>query len=417
MTGALGGNWTRIAAAAIFAGVMAAIFWVSGGSAAGINLVRVRFGGDLTETRVVLDLDRSVSGRVTADGAADNMIVVSLPNIEATSDLNGRGQGLVRAWAIDQAGGAARLRLELSGAATIKRRFLLPPADGVSNYRYVIDIAAATPVSTNSNRAPASRPTALASAPQAAAAAGARAGVTATPVGQIITAPALRIRKIIVIDAGHGGRDPGALGASSQEKDVNLAAARALKARLERTGRYQVVMTRDTDVFIPLETRVQIARRANADLFISLHADSGPDATRRGASVYTLSEQAGPRVSRVLNRNEWFMGGPAATDGAVGQILLDLTQRSTRNRSATFAQILLDQLADRTTLLPRSRRDAGYFVLLAPDVPAVLLEMGFITSPDDERDLNDTGRRKRVMDAVGDAIDRYFSEETEIASN
>ena len=91
MTGALGGNWTRIAAAAIFAGVVAAIFWVSGGAAAGINLVRVRFGGDLTETRVVLDLDRSVTGRVTADGSTDNMIVVSLPNIDANSDLNGRG--------------------------------------------------------------------------------------------------------------------------------------------------------------------------------------------------------------------------------------------------------------------------------------------------------------------------------------
>lgn len=415
MTGALKGGWTRIAAAAIFAGVVAAIFWVSGGSAAGINLVRVRFGGDLTETRVVLDLDRSVTGRVTADGASDNMIVVSLPNIEASSDLNGRGQGLVRAWAIDQAGGAARLRLDLNGAATIKRRFLLPPADGVPTYRYVIDLAAAGPVSTNSNRAPASRPTALASAPRAPAAAP-RPGVTATPVGQVITAPALRIRKIIVIDAGHGGRDPGAIGATSQEKDVTLAAARALKARLERTGRYQVVMTRDSDVFVPLDTRVQIARRANADLFISLHADSGTDTTRRGASVYTLSEQGGTRVTRVLGRNEWFMGGPAATDGAVGQILLDLTQRSTRNRSAGFAQILLDQLADRTTLLPRSRRDAGYFVLLAPDVPAVLLEMGFITSPDDEKDLNDQGKRNRVMDGVGDAIDRYFAEETQIAS-
>ncbi len=406
----------RIAAAALFAGVIAAVFWVSYGSAAGINVLRVRFGGSAPETRIVIDLDRSVTGHVVSDGASNNLIVISLPNIEGDVALNGRGQGLVRAWSIDRAAGGARLQLELNAGATIKRRFLLPPSDGVTNYRYVIDLAATgAPVTTNNNRPAPATPTALAQAPRTATPAA--RPPAATTVGQIIQAPSLRVRKIIVIDAGHGGRDPGALGSSSQEKDVTLAAARALKARLERTGRYQVVMTRDSDVFIPLENRVQIARRANADLFISLHADSGPDASRRGASVYTLSEQGGTRVTRVLGRNEWFMGGPAGADGAVGQILLDLTQRSTRNRSAAFAAMLLDEISDRTTLLPRSHRDAGYFVLLAPDVPAVLLEMGFMTNGDDERVLNDSANRARVMDGVGDAIEHYFNQETQLALN
>ena len=112
---------------------------------------------------------------------------------------------------------------------------------------------------------------------------------------------------MVVIDAGHGGHDPGAQGANADEKDVTLAAARALKARLERSGRYQVVLTRASDVYVPLESRVQIARRAGADLFISLHADSaGADADTHGASVYTLSERGSERVTQVLNRNEWF---------------------------------------------------------------------------------------------------------------
>src|SRR5438477_489328 len=157
----------------------------------------------------------------------------------------------------------------------------------------------------------------------------ARAQPAAVPVVPDVTAigPPLSLKKVIVIDAGHGGHDPGAQSAVSNEKDITLAAARALKARLEKTGRYQVVMTRDSDVYIALPDRVQIARRAGADLFISLHADSaGDNANAHGASVYTLSEQSTGRVTRVLQRNEWFQKTAArASDPAVGQILLDLT--------------------------------------------------------------------------------------------
>jgi N-acetylmuramoyl-L-alanine amidase len=217
-------------------------------------------------------------------------------------------------------------------------------------------------------------------------------------------------RKVVVIDAGHGGHDPGALGSRSHEKDVTLAAARTLKARLERTGRFKVVLTRDSDVYVPLESRVKIARGANADLFISLHADSGGDPKVRGATVYTLSDHGVDRTARSVFGGGFINVQLPGKDLSVKQILLDLTQRTTRNRSGAFAETLLEHIGTETPLLRRSHRDAGYMVLLAPDVPAVLLEMGFITSPDDEGQLNDADHRERMMGAVGDAIEAYFAD-------
>ncbi|MDP1961923.1 MAG: N-acetylmuramoyl-L-alanine amidase, partial [Reyranella sp.] len=214
-----------------------------------------------------------------------------------------------------------------------------------------------------------------------------------------------------------GGKDPGAAGVPNQEKDLTLAAAKALRTRLERTGRYRVVMTRSSDAYIPLDTRVKIARDADADLFISLHADSGPTTLTRGASVYTLSERGESRATTVLRKDDWLM--PASLPGAdrtVGEIILDLTQRSTRNRSAVFAELLLDHIADETTLLSRSHRDGNLAVLLAPDVPAVLLEMGFVNNIEDERLMADPSARAKLMDAVGDAVDAWFARQMKTAS-
>jgi len=355
------------------------------GPAPAAGVQKVRFGGDRAETRVVIDLDRAAVGRLIADGALDQRIVIGLPNVSVSGDLQGAGQGLVKRWVIDEAGGGARLRLDLSGRAEVRRRFLLPPGDGATAYRYVIDLKAIDGATG-------------AAAPKL------------TLVSSPVKASPLRLKKVIVIDAGHGGKDPGSLGASVYEKDVTLLAAKALKARLEKSGRFQVVMTRETDTFIPLEARVQIARRADADLFISMHADSGPDVATRGASVYTLSEKGTERVARVLEKDDWLMKASLpGRDRAVSQILLDLSQRATKNRSAAFAQLLLERVGEETPLLRRSHRDAGFIVLLAPDVPAVLLEMGFITNVEDERLLSNPGSRARVVNAVGDAIESYFA--------
>lgn len=240
----------------------------------------------------------------------------------------------------------------------------------------------------------------------------------ATPVKRTVPPVVQPGPKIVVIDAGHGGHDPGARGAEHWEKDINLGAALALKARLERSGDYKVVMTRDSDVFIPLDQRVQIARRANADLFISLHSDSGMNDQTRGASVYTLSDKGSDRAAKsMLNKNDWLVDASLPNqDKAVKQILFDLTQRETKNRSANFAQILLDHIDEDVPLLGKSHRDAGFAVLLAPDVPAVLLEMGFITNREDESLLSGEASRKDFMDSVGDSIDAYFAQSIRLAS-
>lgn len=384
-----GRRWTLGTIAAAGLAIAAAAVAFSAQSAPPPELLRVRLGGDMTQTRVVIDLQKSVSGKLISDGAGDRMVVIGLPDVSAITQ-DGDGQGLVRGWSIERQGGQARLKISLLRDAVVAKRFLLPPSDGVKNYRYVIDLAAtgAAPPKAQVASAKPSAPTRI---------------KAAAPVG----------RKIIVIDAGHGGKDPGAAGARSREKDVNLAAAKALKARLERSGRYRVVLTRNDDTFIPLEERVAIARRANADLFISLHSDSGPDSAQ-GASVYTLSEKGERRVNQVLTRDDRLLnvsyGSPT-----VGQILLDLTQRSTKNRSAGFAELMLDHISNCAPLLRRSHRDGSLVVLLAPDVPAVLLEMGFITNAEDEARLTDPAGRRKMMDAVGDAIDAWFSNDTKVS--
>jgi N-acetylmuramoyl-L-alanine amidase len=390
MTGRLGrlfGPYLRWAAIApVVAALMVVAAFASQGRALGRGVIDVRMGGDRETTRVVIELDRAAKGRLISDAASSDTVVLALPGVEAAGAMKGAGAGLVRSWAVDEAAGAARLKLVLGVRSAVRRRFLLPPGDGVAVYRYVMDLEAL--------------PGAVASAPPAAPA----------PIPASLTPSPRPGKRVIVIDPGHGGRDPGAAGALSREKDLTLATARALKARLERTGRYQVVLTRSSDVYIPLDQRVSVARRAGADLFISMHADSDVDRTVRGASVYTLSEKGVDRAARrVMSRDDWFrdMSLPGR-DPAVDRILLDLTQRATSNRSAAFARLLIDDLDGRTTLLQRSHRDAGFVVLLAPDVPAVLLEMGFITNPDDELRLNDPARRAQLVEGVSLAVDAYF---------
>ena len=431
---ALKARWVRaVLGLALAAGCAAA---VAAGSrdAAQSDVVSVRLGGDAVSTRIVIDLREAASGALRDGDAAPGELAVLLKGASAPGALRGDGRGVIRAWRIEDAPGGALLTLDLASKASISRRFLLPPADGNPDYRYVIDLTAASAtdaaagtgaraelVRNDGDRdivvAPAAAVRALSSRYIPPATLTPAVATAADLPAFVAPPPKAHLRKIVVIDPGHGGKDSGALGGASFEKNVTLAAALALKTRLEQTGRYQVVMTRSTDVFIPLEERVQIARRAGADLFLSLHADSAGDATTHGASVYTLSERGEQRVGYVLDRNEWFLKeGVSSVDPAVGPILLDLTQRTTRNRSATFAQTLIDRVGDRAPLLPRSQRDASYFVLLAPDVPAALLEMGFITNPADEARLNDPQQRAALAGKITQAIDAYFAARTRVAT-
>lgn len=347
------------------------------------DVLAVRFGADGDRTRVVIDLDKSAQGRVI-DAGGEGRVVLALNGVAPGRGLNGGGSGLVRSYEVTSSGGSSRVQLELARGSEIERRFLLPPGDGVGHYRYVIDLKA-TGAAVRTSATPPPRP----------------------------SAPRRAERPLIVIDAGHGGNDPGASGASAQEKQVTLAAALALKTELERNGRYRVRLTRSDDRYVDLYRRVSIARQSDADLFISLHADAGADPALRGASVYTLSEQGAGRAVREFTRGDnWHRElHLPGRDPSVDRILLDMTQRATQNRSAQFARVLLTHLeASDQPLLRRSHRDAGLAVLLAPDVPAVLLEMGFITNPEDERLLTDERARRRLMKSVADGIDRYFRE-------
>ena len=361
------------------------------------DVVKVRMGGDASQTRIVIELEKSVAAKIVTRDSETNRQVIALPNIDLDKTMSGQGQGLVSDWRLENLAGSVRLKLNFKSGAKIYRRFLLPPADGVSVYRYVIDIV------------PQKADTAsqlLASVPV----------VATVQQGPVQTLPAKNRKKVIVIDAGHGGKDPGAHGGSTLEKNINLAAAKALRSSLEKTGRYTVIMTRDTDSFVDLPARVRIARSANADLFISLHSDSGGNGNTRGASIYTLSDSGTERAAKkALVKGDWSQGEPPA-DAIVSRILIDLTQRATKNRSATFAQLVMDNIHDSTPLLKTSQRQAGFVVLLAPDVPAVLLEMGFVNNPQDEALLNDSGHRAVMMGQVARAIDKYFENSVQYAS-
>lgn len=359
------------------------------------DVVRVRMGGSGTTTRIVVELDKSAAGRIISASTDQTRHVLSLADIAMDAPMSGAGQGIVKDWVLENDMGSARLKLNFRTGARIYKRFLLPPADGISVYRYVIDVV---PGDTPMDAAPKATPV-----------------VTATVAEVQPQLPAKR-KKVIVIDAGHGGKDPGARGNSSWEKDINLNAAKALRDRLEKTGRYKVIMTRDTDSFVDLPARVRIARGADADLFISLHSDSGGDGSARGASIYTLSDSGSERIAKkALIKGDWSLAD-MPNDAIVSRILVDLTQRATKNRSATFAQLVMDNIGETTPLLKTSLRQAGFVVLLAPDVPAVLLEMGFVNNVKDEALLTDSRSRDAMMGQVAKAIDKYFENDVRYAS-
>lgn len=222
-------------------------------------------------------------------------------------------------------------------------------------------------------------------------------------------------KPLIVIDAGHGGQDPGAIGADkTYEKKITLAAAKELKKQLEATGRYRVVLTRDHDKFIKLFNRIKIARNKNADMFISLHADSLSNASVRGASVYTLSNKASDaqtaKLARRENRADLIAGVDLRhEDKEVSDILIDLAMRDTMNQSKFFANVIVDTLKNNgIKTLERPHRYAGFAVLKAPDIPSVLIELGFMSNKQDISLLKNAGYRRKMSVALTESIDTYF---------
>lgn len=218
---------------------------------------------------------------------------------------------------------------------------------------------------------------------------------------------------LIVLDAGHGGTDPGASGAAGQqEKAVTLAAAHELKSLLLARG-YRVQLTRQDDSFISLEQRVELAKSWGADLFLSLHADAAQQASTAGASVYTLSARGGERTRRLRDAKDWIL--PEKTP-QITNILFDLTLHAGVDQSKMFSSILQNHLRGKVPLLRNSERGAEFYVLLAPGVPAVLLEMGFITNPGDAQRLSTATGRGPMLRAVAAAIGEHFAVPTLLAA-
>jgi len=232
-----------------------------------------------------------------------------------------------------------------------------------------------------------------------------------------------RPRYTVMIDPGHGGVDPGTIGISGiYEKHITLAMARAIKSALESTGRFTVKLTRNRDIFIRLRERIRFARESKADLFISIHADTIKNRKIRGPSVYTLSERASDKEAQQLadkeNKADLIAGIDLTGENAdVTGILIDLAQRETMNQSARFAGMLVDELKTRTKVLRNTHRFAGFAVLKAPDVPSVLLELGFLSNPSDERQLRDRRYRARLAAGVAEAVDDYFNRVEQASGN
>ena len=222
-------------------------------------------------------------------------------------------------------------------------------------------------------------------------------------------------RPLVVIDAGHGGHDPGSLAADGRrEKDAALAIALAIRDELVESGRVRVAMTRDRDTFLVLGERREIARRLGADLFLSVHADSAPNPAARGATIYTLSEVASDRVAAALaareNRADLLNGVNLGGENQdVSSILFDLAQRETMNVSADFATLLQREMSTKVPFKNEFHRFAGLIVLKAPDVPSVLLETGYISNEDDVKLLFSKSYQRNIAEGVRRAVELHFA--------
>ena len=337
-----------------------------------------------------------------------------------------------------------RVVIELDAPAIPVRRFSLPPEN--VGYRLVLDLVdrGATAFSVaakvlSREQMPVSRPLANASPalpaePLSATVDASNGAANTTPVSKpaavpkpadaaspatasTVTTPLAKPRKwVVFIDAGHGGKDPGAIGHSkTQEKHITLAAALELARQLRATGVVEPVLSRDDDRYLRLRERIQLARSREADVFISLHADAAPSEKAYGLSIFTLSDTASDKEAALLARKENqadLIGGPdlAVEDPQAADELLRMFQRESMNQSTYLASAILNQIGDLPGGTKRGHRFAGFAVLKAPDIPSVLVEMGFVTNRRDESNLKKETYRRKVVERLARAIIAYLEE-------
>lgn len=366
-------------------------------------------GGDDQRTRYVAFLSKGIEYRIFSI-ADPYRIVVDLP--EAAIQVPAGKRGLVlssRSGLL--AAGKSRIVIDLTEPALVEKSALLPPENGLPA-RLVIELVKST---HKAFLAQSKTPPPLAEKPVQLATAKKDPGDT---------------RPLIVIDPGHGGVDAGALGrvSATPEKDVTLDFCKTLKEKLEATGKYRVSATRSTDVFVPLDERAQMASEATADLLISIHADA-LDAKRlglkslqevRGGTIYTLSDTASDEQAKILAQNEnkadlrAGMGSeqalPPAITAEINSILSDLESRGKKNRSLALANYLIEHLKGKMKFNIRPQRSANLRVLKAAGVPAVLIELGYLSNSEDEKLLTSPDWRAATAAALAAAVNDFMAD-------
>jgi len=360
----------------------------------------VRLGGDGAQTRFVMDLDRRIDLHVFTL-ADPYRLVLDIPQV--TFQLPPRageaGQGLIKAFRFGLVmPGGSRMVFDLVKPVRVDKAFAVDAAAGAPA-RLVLDLVA-TDRESFLRKIALDEKSARSEAPAAS------------------VPPALAdSRPLVVLDPGHGGIDTGTRAPNGQcEKDIVLDFAKRLRESIEKSGKYRVLMTRSDDTFVPLADRVRIARNAGAALFISLHADFLPrrEGDADGATVYTLSDTpSDPQAARVAeeeNHADVIAGVDLKTEpDDVAGILLDLAQRETKTFSMQFAHKLVSDLGATTRLHKDPIRSAGFRVLRAPDVPSVLVELGYVSNKQDLQSLNSDAWRDRTADSIAAAVNDYFA--------
>jgi N-acetylmuramoyl-L-alanine amidase len=372
----------------------------------------VRLAGDGAQTRFILDLDRPISFH--AFPLADPYrVIIDIPQVsfQLAPGIGSAGRGLIRAFRYGLVmPGGSRIVFDLTAPARIANIQVLEAANGQPP-RLVLELEetdSASFVQAVADSRPELRPT-IAEAKEAAV-----PSVPKEAVPKSTVPPDLR--PVVVIDPGHGGPDNGTQSGGEIEKNLVLEFGLALRDRIEKSGKYRVVMTRNDDTFIPLNDRVRIARNQSAALFVSIHADALPrrEGDAQGATIYTLSDRASDaeaeRLAEAENKAD-AIGGVNLTEEPteVADILIDLAQRETRTFSNRFARILVGEMKATTRMHKHPLKSAGFRVLKAPDVPSVLIELGYVSNKDDLEHLVSDSWRSRTAGSVAHAIDAFFA--------
>jgi len=378
-----------------------------------------RLAGDAKQTRFVLDLDKPIQFRAFAL-ADPYRVVLDLPQIsfKLGAGTGVAGRGLVKAFRYGLVmPGGSRIVFDLTGPAKIAKSYVLEAANGQPP-RLVLEFEEVDRTAFVQLLAPENRPE-LRPAIADANAGAANAGV-AQPDASIVTASTQPPdkRPVIVIDPGHGGVDNGtqAGGGDIMEKNLVLGFGLALRDKIEKSGKYRVVMTRTDDTFIPLNERVKIARNESASLFVSIHADALPrgEGDAQGATIYTLADKASDaeaeRLADAENKSD-AIGGVNLTDEPteVADILIDLVQRETRTFSNRFARTLMGEMKNTVRMHKHPLKSAGFRVLKAPDVPSVLVELGYVSNKGDLEHLVSEDWRNKTVGSMAQAIDAFFA--------